>query len=88
MASLGDYSTQSQNNEYGDDAGYLNDPQQLGERTRIGPIPKGVPVNLIVNMNLEAPKVQLVSAVKDLLFAINESAKISDEEESAKDLWK
>lgn len=70
--------------ESGDDAGYLNDPQQLGERTRIGPIPKGVPVNLISNIDLEASKLHLISAINHLITAIAESSKISDEKEAAK----
>jgi len=78
------YSEGSYGSTYEDSADYLNNPDQLGERLVIGPLPKGIPVNLIANMNLEASKIDLLAAVTSLVKAIGASKKINDEKESAK----
>src|SRR6266566_5510685 len=47
---------------------------------RIGPIPKGTPVNLLSNLNLEADKVQLVTLVAKMIKDLKAVEGASDEE--------
>jgi cytochrome c5 len=47
---------------------------------QVGPIPKGTPVNLLTNLNLEADKVQLVSLVAKMIKDLKAVAGASDEE--------
>ena len=47
---------------------------------QVGPIPKGTPVNLLTNLNLEADKVQLVTLVAKMIKDLKAVAGASDEE--------
>ncbi len=47
---------------------------------RIGPIPKGTPVSLLSNLNLEADKVQLVTLVAKMIKDLKAVEGASDEE--------
>lgn len=67
-------------------------PREMGEILRLGPIPAGVPVNLISNINMEAKKTDLIKAVTSLIKAIHEvrKAKTADPAlapEKARDLF-
>ncbi len=67
-----------------DDAEYLQRPEEVGEMLKIGPIPAGVPVNLVSNMNLESNKIDVVFALKGLIDAINTTKNITDQAYAAR----
>jgi hypothetical protein len=52
-----------------DDAADAPD-EQMGEMLQLGPIPAGVPINLISNINLQSNKTDLARAVRALVGAI------------------
>jgi hypothetical protein len=47
---------------------------------QIGPIPKGTPVNLLANLDLESDKVKLVKLLLKMKSALKKVAGASDEE--------
>ena len=77
-AERSDYS----NSYAGDDsADYIEDYNDTQERLFLGPIPKGVPINLISNMNLKSSKYALLEAILSLTKGIDRASHIEDEEE-------
>ena len=74
--------------EYGDDytgdsADYVLDDSVEENRIYFGPIPKGVPINLISNMNLESSKLDLISAVLTLKKAVDKVKNIKGRDSKA-----
>src|SRR5690606_31183407 len=49
-----------------------------GGAVRVGPVPRGVPISLVMNMNPEAPPLNLVRAVSGLTRGILLSARSHD----------
>jgi len=67
----------------GDSADYILDPKITENRIFFGPIPKGVPINLISNMNLESSKLDLIKAVLSLNKAIQKAKVVKGEKARA-----
>jgi|GEM_PF-94256 len=67
----------------GDSADYVLDPDIKENRIFFGPIPKGVPINLISNMNLESGKLDLIKAVLSLKRAIEKVKTVKGEKARA-----
>jgi len=68
----------------GDSADYVVDPDIKENRIFFGPIPKGVPINLISNMNLESGKLDLIKAVLSLKRAIDKVKNVKGEKARAR----